>query len=99
VLIVELYWILRGLDVSVSILYPFLIEAATKFTSLAFFFIPTQLGAAEGTNAIVFEALGLAAAAGFTVAFVRRLRTVCVAGVGVLSLSRRTTRGQPAQSE
>lgn len=95
-LIIELYLILRGLDLSVPIVYPLLIEAVTKFTSSVFFFIPTQVGAAEGTNAILFEAIGLTAAAGFTVAFVRRLRTMCVAGAGVLSLSWLTRRGEQA---
>jgi hypothetical protein len=83
----EVYLILKAMALSVPLVYPFLIEAAIKFIRQAFFFIPSQIGAAEGTYAVIFEALGLAGAGGFTLSLVRRLRTLLVAGVGIACLS------------
>jgi len=45
-----------------------LIEGATKFIGLAFFFIPGRMGAAEGTYALIFKTVGLSASAGFALA-------------------------------
>lgn len=86
-LIAEGWWILRSLNVDAGLFTATLLEAATKFMSLAFFFIPGQVGAAEGTYVVAFDALGLPSTAGFAFAFVRRLRTLAVAGVGLLALS------------
>lgn len=88
----EVYWVLRALDLPVTPAEPLVIEAATKFVSLAFFFVPTQMGAAEGAYALVFGAIGLTAAAGFVLAFVRRLRTVLVAAVGLGAMATLTGR-------
>jgi uncharacterized protein (TIRG00374 family) len=85
-LIIEAWWILRALKVDAGLFTAALLEAATKFISLAFFFIPGQVGAAEGTYVVAFDALGLAPATGFAFAFVRRLRTLAVAGAGLLAL-------------
>ena len=86
-LIIEAWWILRALKVDAGLFTAALLEAATKFISLAFFFVPGQIGAAEGTYVVAFDALGLAPAAGFAFAFVRRLRTLAGAGAGLLALS------------
>ena len=67
--------------------YPFLIEGSIKFVSVAFFFVPTQVGVSEGTYAILFDTLGLAAAAGVSLAVIRRLRTLAVAAVGFVALA------------
>lgn len=95
-LVGEAYWILRTLDVAVSPQVPFIIEGGAKM-SAAFFVIPGQVGAAEAMYAVLFDALGLSSAAGFIMAFVRRLRTLLVAGVGVLALS--TLLGMRARTE
>jgi hypothetical protein len=92
---VELYWILSALDLGAGFGTALLIEGATKFVGLAFFFIPGQLGAAEGVHAIVFELVGLPAAAGFTAPFVRRLRMAAVSGIGLLAFARLSSRGRP----
>jgi hypothetical protein len=84
-LVFELYWIIRTLNVSCSILHTFLIEAATKSIPLVFFFIPWQVGAAEGAYTLVFYSLGYVAAAGFAVSIVRRLRSLFLAGLGLIS--------------
>lgn len=86
-LVVELWWILTlsGLDLSAG--RALLIEGATKFAALAFFFIPGQVGATEGVLAVVVEALGFAGAAGVAAALVRRVRSLLVAGVGLGALT------------
>jgi hypothetical protein len=89
----ELYWIVRALDLAAGAGTAFLIEGATKFIGLAFFFIPGQVGASEGTHAIVFEVVGLPAVAGFAVPFVRRIRSMVVAGAGLTAMSVLTRRG------
>jgi hypothetical protein len=62
-----------------------LIEAATKSIPLVFFFIPWQVGAAEGAYTLVIDSLGYVAAAGFAVSIVRRLRSLFLAGLGLIS--------------
>jgi len=92
----ELYWIVRALDLTSGLGTAFLIEGATKFVGLAFFFVPGQVGASEGAYTVVFELMGLPAVAGFTVPFVRRLRSVVVSGAGLLAMSL-LTRARVAQ--
>ncbi len=97
-LVLELFVLLRTTGKPFSVLHPFLIEAATKFIGLAFFFIPGQVGAAEGTYAFIFKTVGLPASAGFALAVARRLRSLLVAGAGLalaplLRNSRKTERG------
>lgn len=86
-LVGELFVLLHSIGEAASALYPFVIEAATKFISLAFFFIPGQVGASEGSYALVFHALGLPATSGFAIALARRLRSLAVAAAGLLLLS------------
>jgi lysylphosphatidylglycerol synthase-like protein len=93
--VLELYAILRGLDLAAGLWIAFVIEGATKFVGLAFFFIPGQLGASEGAHAVVFQLLSLPAAAGFLVPFVRRIRSIAVAGIGLLAMSALTRRDRP----
>lgn len=87
VLIVELYLMMTMLALAFPLVYPVLIEAGSKLANTAFFFIPARIGAAEGVLAIMFEIVGLPAAAGFTVSFARRLRSLIVAVVGGFALS------------
>lgn len=82
-LVLELFILLHATREPFSILKPFLIEGASKFIGLAFFFIPGQVGAAEGTYALIFKTIGLSASAGFALALARRLRSVMVAGAGL----------------
>lgn len=57
-LVLELFVFLRTTGKPFPALYPLLIEAATKFVGPAFFFIPGQVGASEGTYALVFQSGG-----------------------------------------
>jgi len=92
-LVLELFVLLRSTGQPFSASRPFLIESVTKFINLGFFFIPAQMGAAEGVYAAVFEALGLPASAGFSVALARRLRNLLVSGAGLAFLSMLRRRG------
>jgi uncharacterized membrane protein YbhN (UPF0104 family) len=82
-LVLELFILLRATGEPFSRPKPFLIEGASKFISLAFFLIPGQVGAAEGTYALIFKMVGLPASAGFALAVARRLRSIMVAGAGL----------------
>ena len=86
-LVLEMFWLLQVFALTVPQSYPFVIEASTKIIGVAFFFIPLQLGAAEGTYAVVFDTVGLPAPAGFALAFARRARSLVVAGVGLAALA------------
>jgi hypothetical protein len=67
--------------------YPPVIEGAVKYVGLAFAFVPGQIGAAEGVYAFVTKMLGLTATAGLTLALVRRLRGLLVAGIAMTALT------------
>jgi Lysylphosphatidylglycerol synthase TM region len=86
-LVLELFVLLHGIGESFPALVPFLIESATKFINFGLFFIPGQIGAAEGIYAILFTAIGLPASAGFSLALARRLRNVLVSAAGLIFLS------------
>jgi hypothetical protein len=90
--IVELFLILDALAIAAGIGTAVLIEGAAKFISLAFFFVPGQLGASEGIHALIFEAVGLPVVAGFTVPFIRRIRGVLVAALGLVAMTVLTRR-------
>jgi hypothetical protein len=82
-LVAELFVLLAANGEPFLAFHPFLLEAATKFIGIVFFFIPAQVGASEGTYAVAFGEVGLTATAGFALAFVRRLRTLLVALAGL----------------
>jgi len=82
-LVAEIFVFLRATGEPFVPVHPFLLEAVTKFIGLAFFFIPAQIGASESVYALAFGQMGLTAAAGFTLAFVRRLRSLLVALAGL----------------
>lgn len=86
-LVTEVWWILTTLYEHVSLMHSMIVEAATKIAGITFFFVPGQIGTTEGIYAVVFRALGLASAGGFAVAFVRRVRTLVVSGIGLVVLS------------
>ncbi|MBI1875619.1 MAG: flippase-like domain-containing protein [Acidobacteria bacterium] len=93
--IAEVYVVLNALGLMYAPSDPFIIEGGVKFTPVAFFFIPGALGAAEGTYVALFTALGLGAAAGFSLGFIRRVRALVIAGVGLLALARLSGEREP----
>lgn len=82
-LVMEVFLVLRAMREFTSVLDPVLIEGGSKFTALAFFFIPGQVGAAESVYTLIFNALGLPAAAGFALALTRRIRSLVFSGIGL----------------
>jgi hypothetical protein len=83
----ELWWILKMTGIATGLGTAFVLDAANKFTGFAFFFVPGQIGAAEGVNVVMFQALGFSSVAGITVALARRIRSALTAGAGLLVLT------------
>ena len=92
-LMLEIFVALHAMGFAIPTYYPFLIEGGLKFISVAFFFIPTQVGVSEGMYALLLDSLGVTAAAGVSLALIRRLRTLVVGAIGLV-LILATTRGQ-----
>jgi phosphatidylglycerophosphate synthase len=93
--IVEVYLIVRLMGAKLSLFGALAIEALTKLVNIAGTFNPGNIGTYEGGNMLITKMFGLTAAAGLTLAFVRRLRALFWAGVGILCLiilSNRTKR-------
>jgi len=88
ILVLELFAFLHALNLAAPLSDTFMIEGSIKFIGLAFAFVPLQVGVAEGAYAVIFDAIGLPPAAGVTLAFARRIRTIVVASVGLPTLAR-----------
>jgi len=95
VLVAELWYILQLSDARAMFAHALFLESASKFTSLAFFFIPWQLGASEGVYALLFDAIGLTSTLGVGVALARRVRSVLATGVGLAVLALFTRHSRP----
>jgi hypothetical protein len=91
-LVLELFWLLRLFDVAAPGWSSFLIEGSTKVIIIAFPFIPLQIGVGEGAYALTFSAMGLPPVVGFSIAFLRRLRSLLIAGAGLAILAALTRR-------
>jgi len=86
-LIVEIWIVIQALGFSASWITPIIVEGGVKFVTVAFAFIPGQLGASEGVYALLAVAVGLPAAAGLSLALVRRVRGLLIAAAGVVALT------------
>jgi len=91
-LVVELFWLLRALGVMASGWSAFVIEASVKFFEFAFVFVPLQLGVSEGAYAVICGVMSLPLTAGFAVAFLRRARSLIIAGAGLVTMAVMTRR-------
>ena len=85
----EVWLILYFLGQPVSPATAFVIEAFGTGIAFATFFIPGQVGVAEGGAVATFIALGLSAATGLSFSLVRRVREVTWIGIGLLLLAAR----------
>ena len=92
VLASEIYVVVSALGFHPAAIDAFIVEGAVKFISVAFFFIPGQVGAQEGVYTLLFQAIGLTGAVGLTMALVRRVRALIVAGAGLAVLAMMTAR-------
>jgi hypothetical protein len=86
-LALEIFTVVRALMLPVRFLDTVVVEGAIKFISVAFFFVPGQVGAQEGVYTLLFQAIGVSGAVGLTMALVRRVRALIVAGAGVAVLA------------
>ena len=85
--IVEAFLILRFLGIPVSWGTAFAIESLSVLIETAFFFVPAKAGTQEGGKVAIFAALGLSAADGFALGFVRRLREIAWASAGLATFA------------
>lgn len=100
--LLEIYVILLSLGIRLDFPSLLIIEGFTKVAKTVFFFVPTRIGADEGSSAGVFVLLGLPAGAGVLLALARRLRALFWSGVGLLFLwmySRKFSQRSQAVSE
>jgi len=79
----EIFVTVRVLGFAFSTLQSVLVEGSVKFISLAFFFVPGQIGAQESVYTLLFQSLGFPGAIGLTMALVRRVRALIVAAVAL----------------
>jgi len=84
--IVEVYLIVRLMGSKLTLFGALAIEALTKLVNIAGTFNPGNVGTYEGGNMLITKMFGLTAAAGLTLALVRRLRALFWTGVGFLCL-------------
>lgn len=83
--VLEVWLLFRSLGLGSHPAAPFIVEGSVKFINAAFFFVPGQLGAAEGVNAGIVAALGFAPAVGVALSLMRRARAAVVSLVGALA--------------
>jgi hypothetical protein len=88
--VAEVWFVLRALPggEATTVVEAFLMEAAGRFITVAFKFIPYRLGVDEVGSGSVSQLLGLGTAAGVTLALVRRIRILILNAVGLVILAR-----------
>jgi lysylphosphatidylglycerol synthase-like protein len=82
-LMAEVWLVFTSLGLRFATADPFVVEGGVKFVNIAFFFVPGQVGAAEGVYSLILVALGLPSAVGLTLSLVRRIRALLVAAFGL----------------
>lgn len=84
--VAEVWLILYALGTPVSVAAALLIEGFLKLLSGLAYFVPGNLGVAEGGFVLILRLLNVSAAAGLALALVRRARALAWVGVGCLML-------------
>ncbi len=84
--VAEVYVTLRMLGFHTGVAASLVIESLTKVINFVFGFVPATIGVYEGGTGIILYTLGYAAAAGLTLAFVRKAGTVFWTAVGIVIL-------------
>lgn len=79
-------WLLT--DVQPTLLMAFIMETAQRFMTVAFKFVPFQIGVGEAGTAAFTRVLGLGDALGLNFALARKARMTVWAGIGTLLLIR-----------
>ena len=83
----DLWIALRALGFPVGIGEPLILEGAIKLVGLLFFYVPGELGASESIYVVLATALRFGAAAGLTIALVRRVRALIIGAIGLAVLT------------
>jgi hypothetical protein len=84
-IVVEVWVVFSALRTGSTAVEAFIFEGSLKFIDFAFFFVPGQLGAHEGFYSLIAGSLGIAPAAGLTLALARRIRGVLVGLLAVFA--------------
>jgi hypothetical protein len=74
----------------------FIVEAAGRLLTVAFKFIPLQMGVSEAGTAFLTDVLGLGTTLGTTLGLVRKVRMLCWTAVGTVLLVRRGQLNSPS---
>jgi Lysylphosphatidylglycerol synthase TM region len=82
----EGFWILQVTLGHGSLLAAYLVECAYRIVTLAFIFIPLRMGVDAGSTALVLKTVGDTAAAGVTLAIIRKIRTIFWIALGLILL-------------
>lgn len=85
-LVSEIWAVFAALGFFVRPVDLLIFEGGVKFIGVVFFFLPGQVGASEGAYSLLAHTIGLAPAAGLTLALVRRLRGLLVAVLALLAV-------------
>lgn len=87
--VAEVYITMRLLGLNPLAQAAYAIESLTKVINLVFGFVPATIGVYEGGTELILRTMGFAAAAGVTLALVRKAGLVFWTGLGLLILIRR----------
>lgn len=85
--VVEVYVTLKMLGFLPSVGAAYIIESLTKVINFAFGFVPATIGVYEGGTEIILKSLGFAAAAGVTLAIVRKAAIIFWTVIGVVIIT------------
>jgi Lysylphosphatidylglycerol synthase TM region len=94
--VIEAFVILRITAHQSSLLAAFLLESVNRAVNVFFSFVPLRLGVDEGGAALVLTVLGYGAAAGVSLAIIRKIRAFFWTAVGLLILARYSMTAQRA---
>ena len=84
--VLEVYLTLWLMGAKISLFGALAIEALTKLVNLVGVFNPGNIGTYEGGNVLIAKLLGLDETAGLTLAFIRRIRALFWAAIGVVCM-------------
>jgi len=88
----EIYWLVRFLDLPIDLPAAVTLEALTTVVRAAVFFIPGSLGVQEGGNILLFAAYGFSPVTAMTFSIIRRVREAIWIGIGLLYLAKQELR-------
>lgn len=89
--ILEIYFILKFLGISLGFLDAFMIESLHQLIRGLAFMVPANLGTQEGGNLFIFTLFGLGAVLGLSVSLIRRIRELTWSGMGWVILVKNQT--------